>query len=71
VASRLTDGVRVRVEVPAEIKAAMKSTNDTPVRQAAQERLVVPAPSQVAGAPKTVRIVEFDAEGRRKGGGRP
>lgn len=69
-ASRLTDGVRIRVEVPADIKAAMKSTNDTPVRQAAQERLVVPEPSQVAGAPKTVRIVEFDAEGRRKGGGR-
>lgn len=70
-ASRITDGVRIRVEVPADIKAAMKSTNDTPVRQAAQERLVVPEPSQVAGAPKTVRIVEFDAEGRRKGGGRP
>ena len=70
-ASRMTDGVRIRVEVPADIKAAMKSTNDTPVRQAAQERLVVPEPSQVAGAPKTVRIVEFDAEGRRKGGGRP
>lgn len=70
-AARMTDGVRIRVEVPADIKAAMKSTSDTLVRQAAQERLVVPEPSQVAGAPKTVRIVEFDAEGRRKGGVRP
>lgn len=68
---RQQDGVRVRVEVPAEIKAAMKAANEYPSAQPASERFVVPEPTKVAHAPKAIRIVEFDAEGRRKGGGRP
>lgn len=70
-AARAFDGVRVRVEVPAEIKAAMKAAVDPPARQAASERFVVPEPTQLPFAPKAVRIVEFDSDGRRKGGGAP
>lgn len=69
--SRTFDGVRVRVEVPAEIKAAMKATSEHAARPAPKERYVVPEPTKVPFAPKAVRIVEFDAEGRRKGGGTP
>lgn len=69
-AARQQDGVRVRVEVPAQIKAAMKAANEYPSVQSASERFVVPEPTKVAFAPKAIRIVEFDAEGRRKGGGK-
>lgn len=64
------DGVRVKVTVPAEIKATLNSA--TPV-QAMRERHVAPAPeaASVRHAPRTIRVVEFDAEGRRIDGGRP
>jgi ribose transport system ATP-binding protein len=66
------DGVRVRVEVPEEIKAAMKAPNaglahtQTPV-----ERLVATSATEVRHAPKTIRVVEFDDRGQRREGGRP
>lgn len=68
-AVRQQDGVRVRVEVPAEIKAAMKAANEYSPAQSANERFIVPEPKNVALAPKSIRVVEFDPEGRRKGGG--
>lgn len=70
-ASRAFDGVRVRVEVPASVKAAMRSGGDQTARRPPTERFIVPEPTQVPYAPKAVRIVEFDAEGRRKDRGAP
>jgi ribose transport system ATP-binding protein len=65
----LHDGVRVRVEVPAEIKQAMRSASDYPARQRAREHFVSPEPVKVPLAPRSIRIVEFDADGHRKGEG--
>jgi ribose transport system ATP-binding protein len=65
------EGVRVRVEVPEEIKAAMKAPNaglshmQTPV-----ERLVATSAPALRHAPKTIRVVEFDDRGQRWEGGR-
>ncbi|MCF8510000.1 MAG: sugar ABC transporter ATP-binding protein [Rhodobacteraceae bacterium] len=68
--ARLIDGVRVKVEVPPEIKQAMASASDYATRQVRRETLVTPIETVVPLAPKTIRIVEFDAEGRVKGGRR-
>ena len=66
----LEDGVRVKVVVPADIKATLKTP--APV-QTMRERHVAPAPEAAAvkHAPRTIRVVEFDATGRRVDGGRP
>ena len=64
------DGIRVKVTVPAEIKALLRTGNDGLLSaQAPVERLVVPAGSGLPRMPKAIRVVEFDAEGRRRGGG--
>lgn len=60
------DGVRVKVEVPAELKAALRSGSDglLPV-QVPVERLVPASGPVVPLAPKTIRVVEFDTAGRK------
>lgn len=67
----LPDLIRVRVDVPVSIKASMKSSSDGSVRQSARETFVAPASSSAPLAPKSIRIVEFDADGRTKDGRRP
>jgi ribose transport system ATP-binding protein len=65
------DGVRVEVAVPPEIKAAMKAAQGGLVRhQVAVERVVPAQAPEVKLAPKAIRIVEFDADGRRREGTR-
>ena len=64
---RTIDGVRVKVEVPADIKAAMAKASGPAIRQTPRETLVAPVANKVPLAPKTVRIVEFDTEGRARG----
>lgn len=68
-AARSIDGVRVRVAVPAEIKATL---DRAPPVQFARERQVAPAPgsTSVKHAPRTIRVVEFDAAGRPVSGER-
>jgi len=64
------DGVRVTVQVPAEIKAAMQAASGAmPPAQVPVERLVAAAAGDVKLAPKTIRIVEFDANGQKRGEG--
>jgi ribose transport system ATP-binding protein len=60
------DGLRVRVTVPPEIKATLRSGNDGLSAQAPTERLVETSAPGVPLAPKAIRIVEFDAEGRSR-----
>ena len=63
------DGVRVKVSVPAEIKATLRSGHDgLSPPQVPVERLVETATPKVAMAPKTIRVVEFGAEGQSRSG---
>jgi len=57
------DGVRVTVEVPKELRARLKTVSDHP--QPPRERLVPVAETGVRLQPKAIRIVEFDADGRK------
>lgn len=65
------DGVRIRVEVPEDIKAALRmpatglAHTQTPV-----ERLVPTSAPSVRLAPRTIRVVEFDDRGQRREEGR-
>lgn len=62
------DGVRVQVRVPAEIKASMKAARGGLLpQQVAVERVVA---THAPDGTKAIRIVEFDAEGRRQEGAR-
>ncbi|WP_275791283.1 sugar ABC transporter ATP-binding protein [Pararhizobium gei] len=64
------DGVRVRVEVPEAIRAQMQAaTGRLPQSQVPVERLVAAVASDVKLAPKTIRVVEFDNEGRKRAEG--
>lgn len=67
-AGRIVDGVRVHVEVPAQLKSAMQAIPGGALRQGPRETIVVPRPSSGAHAPRTIRVVEFDASGQSKGG---
>jgi ribose transport system ATP-binding protein len=66
-ATAARDGVRVKVVVPAEIRATMNTP--APV-QPMRERHVAtpPGAADVKHAPRTIRVVEFDAAGRRLDG---
>ncbi|MGV8988920.1 MAG: sugar ABC transporter ATP-binding protein [Cypionkella sp.] len=62
----VTDGVRVRVAIPAEIKAALMAP--APVQSgAAPEPVRLAARAQVGS--KSIKIVEFDAQGQPTRGG--
>lgn len=64
------DGVRVKVTVPAEIRARLHAGNEgLPPAQVPVERLVAAASVSVPLASKTIRVVEFDAAGRKRSGG--
>ncbi|MCB1444271.1 MAG: sugar ABC transporter ATP-binding protein [Rhizobiaceae bacterium] len=61
------DGVRVKVAVPAEIRATLRSGHDgPPPAETPVERLVEIAAPKAAMAPRGIRVVEFDGEGRRR-----
>jgi ribose transport system ATP-binding protein len=60
------DGVRVTVEVPEAIKARLATVFGP--AQVPRERLVPVADTGVKLQPKAIRIVEFDAEGRKTEG---
>jgi ribose transport system ATP-binding protein len=63
------DGVKVKVTVPDEIRAAMQPAGGAVPAQVAIERLVPTATGQTAlRAPKAIRIVEFDARGEKREG---
>ncbi|MBY2973086.1 sugar ABC transporter ATP-binding protein [Rhizobium leguminosarum] len=61
------DGIRVRVEVPESIKTQMRAQlGALPHSQIPIERLVAAAATDVKLAPKTIRVVEFDVDGRKR-----
>ncbi|MBX9457942.1 MAG: sugar ABC transporter ATP-binding protein [Rhizobium sp.] len=62
-----TDGVRVRVEIPADIRAAMAAQMPAAgSTQTAVERLVAAEASDAPLAPRAIRIVEFGPDGSRR-----
>jgi ribose transport system ATP-binding protein len=66
------DGVRVSVTVPEEIRRGLNSgTAGPPPAQTPRTRIVPVAANTATPLPKTIRIVEFDAEGNQRGKGRP
>lgn len=66
------DGVRVKVQVPAEIKATLRSGHDgLPPAQMPVERQVETFNPAVPLAPKSIRVVEFDAAGQKHSSERP
>lgn len=58
-------GVRVVVEVPAEVKAALRAINPLPTAQFGMKERLIAAPS--AKLAKPIRVVEFDAAGQKRG----
>lgn len=64
-----SDGLRVRVTAPPEIKATLRSDNDGLPAQIPTERLVETVAAEIPLVPKAIRIVEFDAEGRKRAAG--
>ncbi|MCU0906221.1 MAG: sugar ABC transporter ATP-binding protein [Rhodobacteraceae bacterium] len=67
-AAQAGDGVRVRVEVPASLRAPAVRPAAVPV---GRERTVDAGSASPSKGPVRIRVVEFDAEGRPAGGTRP
>lgn len=62
-----TDGVRVRVEIPADLRAAMAAQMPAArSTQTAIERLVAPVGPDARPTPRTIRIVEFGPDGSHR-----
>lgn len=60
-----TDGVRVVVEVPEAIKAALRAASPVPTPTFTMTETQVARPAELA---KSIRIVEFDATGQKRAG---
>lgn len=63
-----TDGVRVVVKVPEAIRAA--TARPSPAALVGERPVGAASGAAAAGAPRVIRIVEFDREGRPAGGDR-
>ncbi len=63
------DGVRVTVQVPAEIKATLRVGDTRATFGTPTERFVAIPKSEKSAGPKSIRIVEFDDRGGKRQGG--